>query len=82
MGAYMFGLRFWIVSALYVAGAALLIGIPDVLIPNHLFIRTVPTSPQDYVVWVVSALLNGPLLGFATLYPAHGMRNEIAARRR
>ncbi len=65
----MFGLRFWTVSALYAAGAALLIGIPSVLIPNHLFIRTIPTSPQDYVIWVVSALLIGPLLGLATLYP-------------
>jgi predicted membrane protein len=65
----MFGLRFWGVSALYAAGAALLIGIPGVLIPNHLFIRTVPTSPLDYVIWVVSALLIGPLLGLATLYP-------------
>lgn len=65
----MFGLRFWTVSALYAAGAALLIGIPSVLIPNHLFIRTIPTSPQDYMIWVVSALLIGPLLGLATLYP-------------
>jgi len=35
----MFGLRFWGISALYAAGAALLIGIPGVLIPNHLFMR-------------------------------------------
>src|SRR5215467_11538520 len=67
--AHMFGLRFWTVSALYATGAALLIGIPSVLIPNHLFSRTVPTSPQDYVIWVISALLIGPLLGLATLYP-------------
>jgi hypothetical protein len=65
----MFGLRFWTVSALYAAGAALFIGIPSVLIPNHLFSRTVPTSPQDYVIWVISALLIGPLMGLATLYP-------------
>ncbi len=46
----MFGLRFWGISALYAAGAALLLGIPSVLIPNHLFTRTVPTSPQDYAI--------------------------------
>jgi hypothetical protein len=66
---HMFGLRFWTVSALYAAGAALLLGIPTVLIPNHLFSRIVPTSPQDYVIWVVSVLLIGPLMGLTTLYP-------------
>ena len=65
----MFGLRFWTVSVLYAAGATLLLGIPTVLIPNHLFSRTVPTSPQDYVIWVVSVLLIGPLMGLTTLYP-------------
>ncbi len=65
----MFGLRFWGISALYAAGAALLLGIPTVLIPNHLFSRIVPTSPQDYVIWVVSVLLIGPLMGLTTLYP-------------
>ncbi len=65
----MFGLRFWGISALYAAGAALLLGLPSVLIPNHLFTRTVPTSPQDYAIWVISTLLIGPLMGLATLYP-------------
>src|SRR5262249_59532132 len=66
----MFGLRFWSISALYAIGAALLLGVPTVLVPNHLFSRTVPTNPQDYVIWVISALLIGPLMGLATLYPA------------
>jgi hypothetical protein len=65
----MFGLRFWGISGLYAAGAALLLGIPSVLIPNHLFTRTVPTSPQDYAIWVLSALLIGPLMGLTTLSP-------------
>ncbi len=58
----MFGFRFWSLSALYTAGSALLLGIPTLLIPNHLFSRIVPTSPQDYVIWIISALLLGPLL--------------------
>jgi hypothetical protein len=77
----MFGLRFWPVSALYAAGAALLIGIPSVLIPNHLFSRTVPTSPQDYVIWVISALLIGPLMGLATLYPVAPRRATPVSNR-
>jgi len=28
-----------------------------------------PTGPQDYVIWIVSTLLLGPLLALMTLYP-------------
>src|SRR5215472_11714659 len=66
----MFGFRFWGISSLYAVGAALLLGVPTVLVPNPLFSRTVPTNPQDYMIWVISALLIGPLMGLATLYPA------------
>jgi hypothetical protein len=65
----MFGFRFWSLSALYTAGSALLLGVPTLLVPNHLFSRMVPTSLQDYVIWIVSALLLGPLLALMTLYP-------------
>ena len=65
----MFGFRFWGLSALYTAGSALLLGIPTRLIPTSLFSRVVPTSTQDYVIWIVSALLLGPLLALMTLYP-------------
>jgi hypothetical protein len=65
----MFGFRFWSLSALYAAGSALLLGIPTLLIPNPLFSRVVPTSPQDYVIWIVSVLLLGPELSLMTLYP-------------
>jgi len=65
----MFGFRFWSLSALYAAGSALLLGVPTRLIPTPLFSRVVPTGPQDYVVWVVSTLLLGPLFALMTLYP-------------
>jgi len=65
----MFGLRFWSLSTLYTAGSALLLGVPTRLVPNPLFSRIVPTGPQDYVIWIVSALLLGPLLSLMTLYP-------------
>jgi hypothetical protein len=68
-GGKMFGFRFWSLSALYTAGSALLLGIPTRLIPTSLFSRMVPTGPQDYVIWIVSALLLGPLLSLMTLYP-------------
>jgi hypothetical protein len=72
----MFGLRFWSLSVLYTAGSALLLGVPTRLVPNPLFSRIVPTGPQDYVIWIVSVLLLGPLLALMTLYP---MRSPKAA---
>jgi len=68
-GKMLFGLRFWRLSALYAVGSALLLGIPTRLIPTPLFSRVVPTSPQDYAIWTVSALLLGPLLSLMALYP-------------
>src|SRR5215472_8314492 len=72
----MFGFRFWSLSALYTAGSALLLGIPTRLVPTPLFSRIVPISPQDYVIWIISALLLGPLLALMTLYP---MPSQTAA---
>ncbi len=65
----MFRIRFWGLSALYTLGAALLIGIPTVLIPNHFFSRMTPTSLQDYVIWSISVMLIGPVMALVTLYP-------------
>ena len=65
----MFGIRFWSLSVFYTLGAALVIGVPTVLIPNALFVRMTPTSPLDYVIWAISILLLGPLLALTTLYP-------------
>ena len=73
----LFGFRFWSLAVLYTAGSALLLGIPTKLIPTPLFSRVVPTSPQDYVIWMISALLLGPLLSLMTLYP---MPSQIAAQ--
>lgn len=72
----MFGLRFWGLSVLYAAGAALLIGIPTVLIPNQFFVRMTPTSSQDYVIWSLSILLIGPVLALATLYPVASQKPQ------
>lgn len=65
----MFGVRFWGLSVLFAGGVALLIGIPTVLISNHWFIRMTPTSSQDYIIWILSALLIGPVIALALLYP-------------
>src|SRR6266487_354714 len=81
-GGKMVGFRFWSLSALYTAGSALLLGIPTRLITTPLFSRVVPTGPQDYVIWIVSALLLGPLLSLMTLYPRPSQKTTPGKRSR
>ena len=65
----MFDQRFWQWSALFALGAALILGLPTRLIPNGIWTRTVPTSPFDYVIWVLSFVLIGPLAAMMVRYP-------------
>jgi hypothetical protein len=65
----MFDARFWRLSAALSLGAALLLGLPTRLIPNGIWTRTVPTQPFDYVIWILSFLLIGPLAAMMWLYP-------------
>lgn len=75
----MFGTRFWGYSALFTLSAAALIGVPTVLIPTPLFHRMTPTSPLDYLIWGLTAVLLGPLLALALLFPSPG---EVRASQR
>jgi hypothetical protein len=40
----------------------------------------VPTSPQDYVIWIVSALPLGPGLSLMTLYPMPSPKAALGKR--
>jgi predicted membrane protein len=75
----MFGIRFWAVSLAFSMGTALIIGIPTVLIPNSFYTRMVPTSPQDYVIWVLSVVLLGPVLALAFLFPDPASKETLRA---
>jgi len=62
----LFGLRGWFVAALGTTMALVLIGIPAAVVDSPLFVRMIPTRPQDYVIWVVSAVLVGLIAGTYT----------------
>lgn len=53
------GAPYWLKAILFGLGAALLIGIPTVIIPNPIFVRDVATTGADYVIFSLSALLIG-----------------------
>ena len=49
--------------------AAVAIAVPARLVPNELFSRMTPTRPQDYVFWVVGAILTGLVMGLRRIGP-------------
>lgn len=56
------GRRRWIAAVLGAIGAALLTGLPTVMVPNPVFSRMVPVTAWDRPVWVVTSILAGLLL--------------------
>lgn len=54
--------RFWLVAAAGGALAALAIGLPTVMFPSPFFVRMTPVRSLDYVFWLLSAALLGPLI--------------------
>ena len=58
------GRRRWLAAALGTVVAALLTGLPTVMIPNPVFGRMVEVTPWNRPVWIVTSVLAGLL--FAT----------------
>lgn len=69
------------VYGLLAAGFTLLaVGIPTVIIPNHLFSRSVPVRPQDIVIFVITVALAAALGGAYALPAACPLRtNRLTA---
>ena len=59
----LFGLRGWAAAGLGAIATLMLTGIPSTIIENPLFVRMTPIRPQDYVLWVLTALLAGLVVG-------------------
>lgn len=67
----------WARIAVSSVAAGLLIALPTRLVPTSLFRRMTPTRPQDYVFWVVGALLTGAVLGLRRADPLRGDRVAV-----
>jgi len=59
---------FWLVSLAAAGAAAVVIGVPTVVIPSPFFARMTPVRPLDYTVWIATAVLAGLLA--ATYFPS------------
>jgi hypothetical protein len=72
--------RFWLVAAGATGLALIVLGTPAGIISNPIFTRTVPTRPEDVVVWVLSAPLIGLTLASYVVRPhlaGHADRGQL-----
>lgn len=78
-GLRQFGLRGWLVAVVAAVAVGLITGIPMVMIETPWFLRMTPVRPQDYIVWVASAVLIGLIAGTYAVAPrATGMKSTVA----
>ncbi len=59
----LFGPKGWIAATVGAIAAFVVLGIPTAMIDNPFFIRMIPARDQDYVIWIVSSLLLGIVIG-------------------
>lgn len=59
----MFTPKAWIITTLAAAIGLVVIGLPTAIYENPFFVRMTPVQAQDYVIWVVSSVLIGLIVG-------------------
>ena len=58
-----YGPKGWIVAGGGAIGASLALGVLSAIIDNPFFIRMIPVRAEDYVIWIVTSMLLGLVLG-------------------
>ena len=53
----------WIVAGVGAVGASLALGVPAAMFDNPFFIRMIPVRAEDYVIWILTSILLGLVLG-------------------
>jgi polysaccharide pyruvyl transferase WcaK-like protein len=59
----LFGSKGWTAAGIGAIAAFVVLGVPTAMIGNPFFIRMIPVRDQDYVIWIVSSLLLGLVIG-------------------
>jgi len=75
----MFGFRGWTVAMIGAVATLGIIGLVAALFENPLFDRQLAARPQDYVIWVSTALLGGLTLGTFAVTPAVTNQGKAAS---
>jgi hypothetical protein len=72
-----FGVRGWLAAAIGAASAFLVLGVPSVIIDNSYFIRMIPVRTQDYVIWLITSVLFGLVLGTFAIPSVKGNSGKV-----
>ena len=59
----MYTVKAWAVTAMATALGLVVIGLPTAIYQNPFFVRMTPVRAQDYVIWVLSSVLLGLIVG-------------------
>jgi len=59
----MFTFKAWGITSLNAAIGLFVIGLPTAIYDNPFFVRMTPVRAQDYVVWILSSVLVGLIVG-------------------
>ena len=62
-GLNTYTVKAWAVTALATVLGLVVIGLPTAIYENPFFVRMTPVRAQDYVIWVLSAVLIGLVVG-------------------
>ena len=62
-GFCMYSLKAWAITTVVAAIGLVVIGLPTAIYENPFFVRMTPVRAQDYVIWVVSSVLVGLIVG-------------------
>lgn len=76
---YGFSARSWAIAVLGSAGSLLLLGIPAAIIKTPFFVRMTPVRLQDYIVWSITAILVGLIVGTYTLPAQASCQGKVTA---
>jgi len=75
----MFTAKAWIITSLVAAIGLALIGLTTAIFENWFFIRMTPVRSQDYVIWVVSSVLIGLIIGSYFADRSTGGEGKVAS---
>lgn len=75
-------LRQWVVAGLSAVAITLVMGMATAIIENPLFVRMIPTPWWAYLVWIVSAIMLGLLIGTYVAPPGERNTAEPSHQRR
>jgi hypothetical protein len=78
-GLNMYTPKAWAVTTLAVAIGLAVIGLTTAIFDNPFFIRMTPVRAQDYVVWILSSVLMGLIVGSYFVASASSVRQILVA---